>query len=79
MKAIVHNDFGPPDVLGLADVDQPIPKEHEILVDVRAAAVNPLDWHFIRGEPSLMRLWGKPKARIPGADPAVTPVRHGPG
>ena len=72
MKAIVHNDFGPPDVLGLADVDQPIPKEHEILVDVRAAAVNPLDWHFIRGEPSLMRLWGKPKARIPGADVAGT-------
>ena len=70
MKAIVHNEFGPPDVLALADVAKPSPKNGEILVQVRAAAVNPLDWHFIRGEPSVMRLFGKPKGRIPGADVA---------
>ena len=78
MKAIVYDEFGPPDVLRVADVDRPKPKEHEILVKVRAAAVNPLDWHFIRGEPSVMRLFGKPKARIPGVDVAGTVEAVGP-
>jgi len=72
MKAIVYDEFGPPDVLKLADVDAPIPKAHEILLKVHAASVNPLDWHFIRGEPAVMRLSGKPKAKIPGADVAGT-------
>lgn len=69
MKAIVHSTFGPPErVLTLADVDTPTPKPHEVLVRVRAAAANPLDWHFIRGEPPVMRLMGKPKQRVPGVD-----------
>jgi len=79
MKAIVHNEYGPPDVLKLVDVDPPTPKEREILLKVHAAAVNPLDWHLIRGEPSVMRLGGKPKARIPGADVAGTVETVGPG
>ena len=72
MKAIVYDEFGPPDILRLADVDPPTPKAHEILLKVHAASVNPLDWHFIRGEPAVMRLSGKPKAKIPGADVAGT-------
>jgi NADPH:quinone reductase-like Zn-dependent oxidoreductase len=79
MKAIVHDEYGPPDVLKLTDVDPPTPKEREILLKVHAAALNPLDWHFIRGEPSVMRLGGKPKARIPGADVAGTVEAVGPG
>jgi NADPH:quinone reductase-like Zn-dependent oxidoreductase len=79
MKAIVHDAYGPPDVLKLTDVDQPLPKEREILLKVHAAALNPLDWHLIRGEPSVMRLGGKPKARIPGADVAGTVEAIGPG
>jgi NADPH:quinone reductase-like Zn-dependent oxidoreductase len=68
MKAIVYSEFGPPDVLKLADIAKPTPKAKEVLVKVRAASANPLDWHFIRGEPKVMRLMGKPKGRIPGAD-----------
>ena len=68
MQAIVYSRFGPPDVLRLAEIDKPVPKEREVLVSVRAASANPLDWHFIRGEPPLMRLMGKPKDRTPGAD-----------
>src|SRR5262245_57600746 len=69
MKAIVYSEFGPPtEVLKLAEIDQPIPRPKEILVKVRAASANPLDWHFIRGEPAVMRLMGRPKNRIPGAD-----------
>ena len=79
MKAIVYDEYGPPDVLKLADVDPPTPKAHEILLKVHAAALNPLDWHLIRGEPSIMRLGGKPKAKIPGADVAGTVEAVGPG
>jgi NADPH:quinone reductase-like Zn-dependent oxidoreductase len=68
VKAIVYSRFGAPDVLELAEIDKPVPKEREVLVQVRAASANPLDWHFIRGEPRVMRLMGKPKQRIPGAD-----------
>jgi NADPH:quinone reductase-like Zn-dependent oxidoreductase len=68
MKAMVYSEFGPPDVLKLADIAKPTPKPKEVLVRVRAASANPLDWHFIRGEPRVMRLMGKPNGRIPGAD-----------
>ncbi len=68
MKAIVYSQFGPPDVLKLAEIDKPVPKGNEVLVRVHAAAANPLDWHFIRGEPAVMRLMGKPNNRVPGAD-----------
>jgi NADPH:quinone reductase-like Zn-dependent oxidoreductase len=78
MKAIVYDEFGPPDVLKLADVNAPTPKAHEIFLKVHAASVNPLDWHFIRGEPAVMRLSGKPKAKIPGADVAGTVETVGP-
>jgi NADPH:quinone reductase-like Zn-dependent oxidoreductase len=78
MKAIVYNEYGSPDVLKLADVDPPSPKKGEILLKVHAAALNPLDWHFIRGEPAVMRLGGKPKAKIPGADVAGTVEAVGP-
>jgi NADPH:quinone reductase-like Zn-dependent oxidoreductase len=73
MKAIVYSRFGPPeDVLQLAEVAQPVPKAREVLAKVRAASANPLDWHFIRGEPRVMRLQGKPNNRTPGADFAGT-------
>jgi NADPH:quinone reductase-like Zn-dependent oxidoreductase len=70
MKAIAYSEFGPPEVLKLAELPKPTPKEREVLVKVRAAAVNPLDWHFVRGEPSMMRVMGKPKNRVPGVDVA---------
>jgi NADPH:quinone reductase-like Zn-dependent oxidoreductase len=68
LKAIAYSEFGPPDVLRLADLAKPIPKPNEVAVAIRAASANPLDWHFIRGEPPVMRLMGKPVNRIPGAD-----------
>ena len=68
MQAIVYSEFGSPDVLHLEEIDKPVPKDREVLVRVRAAAANPLDWHFIRGEPAVMRLMGKPNGRTPGVD-----------
>jgi len=56
MKAIVYRCYGSADVLKLEDVEKPTPKDNEVLVRVKAAAVNPLDWHYMRGSPYLMRL-----------------------
>ena len=56
MRAIVYAAYGPPSVLQLAEVAKPTPKDDEVLVSIRAAAANPLDWHFMRGRPYALRL-----------------------
>ena len=57
MKAIVAQCYGSPDVLEFADIAKPVPADNEILVKVYAASVNPLDWHFMRGTPYVIRLF----------------------
>jgi NADPH:quinone reductase-like Zn-dependent oxidoreductase len=56
MKAIVHRDFGPPEVLRCVEVATPEPADHEVLIRVQAASTNPLDWRMMRGEPRILRL-----------------------
>ena len=73
MKAIVYRRYGSPDVLRLEEVPKPDVKDGEVLVRVRAAAVNPLDWHLLRGVPYIVRPssgWFTPKRNIPGVDVA---------
>jgi NADPH:quinone reductase-like Zn-dependent oxidoreductase len=75
MKAIVQERFGPPDVLRLVDTDPPEVGADDVLVRVHAAALNPYDWHIMRGDPLIARLMGevglrKPKARVAGVDAA---------
>jgi NADPH:quinone reductase-like Zn-dependent oxidoreductase len=74
MKAILQQRFGPPDVLRLADTDRPEPGADDVLVRVHAAAINPADWHILRGDPLVARLMGigltKPKAPVAGSDAA---------
>ncbi|MGW6441543.1 NAD(P)-dependent alcohol dehydrogenase [Lentzea sp. NPDC055074] len=76
MKAIVQDRYGSPDMLELRDVEPPSASGNEILVRVRAAAVNAYDWHVMRGDPYLARLTGigvaRPKAMIRGRDFAGT-------
>ncbi len=71
IKAIVQDRYGSPDVLRLKDIDKPVPEDDEVLVGVRAAAVNIGNWHVLRGIPYAMRpavgLF-KPKHEIPGLD-----------
>src|SRR5438034_1852706 len=71
MKAIVYCDYGLPN-LKLADIAKPTPTDDQVLVRVRAASVNPLDWHFIEGTPKIMRAMGvglrKPKDVRLGVD-----------
>lgn len=73
MKAMVYRRYGSPDVLHLAEVPKPVVKDDEVLVRVHSAAVNPLDWHLLRGQPYIVRPtsgWLKPKRNIPGIDVA---------
>jgi NADPH:quinone reductase-like Zn-dependent oxidoreductase len=73
MKAIVRETYGSPDVLELREVATPVPGDRGVLVRVRAASVNPLDWHMLRAEPSLIRMMTglrRPKRRGMGVDAA---------
>jgi NADPH:quinone reductase-like Zn-dependent oxidoreductase len=56
MKAMVEERFGPPDILQLVDTDLPEVGADDVLVRVRAAALNPYDWHMLRGDPLIARL-----------------------
>ena len=58
MKAIVYRCYGSPEVLELQNIAKPTPGDNELLVKVKAAGVNPLDWHYMRGTPYIMRLLG---------------------
>jgi NADPH:quinone reductase-like Zn-dependent oxidoreductase len=56
MKAAIYRCYGSSEVIELAVLPKPEPAENEILVRIQAAAVNPLDWHYMRGSPYIMRL-----------------------
>jgi NADPH:quinone reductase-like Zn-dependent oxidoreductase len=75
MKAIVYCDYGVPN-LKFQEIEKPTPADDQLLVKVRAASVNPLDWHFVEGTPYFMRLMGvglrKPKDTRLGVDFAGT-------
>lgn len=73
MKAIVYYSYGSPEVLQLGEIEKPTPGDNEVLLRVRAASVNPFDWHFMRGTPYVVRLVAglkKPKFTGLGADVA---------
>ena len=73
MKAIVYYEYGSPDVLELKEIDKPVVKDDEVLVRVHATSVNPLDWHFLRGTPLVVRVMAgllNPRRKILGADVA---------
>lgn len=56
MRAVLARCYGGPEILTIEQVALPEVAEDELLVKVKAAAVNPLDWHYMRGSPYLMRL-----------------------
>jgi NADPH:quinone reductase-like Zn-dependent oxidoreductase len=75
MKAIVSRCYGSPDVLKIENVEKPTPADDQVLVKVHAAAVNPLDFHYMHGMPYIMRMdsgIGAPKNPRLGVDFAGT-------
>ena len=73
MKAIVYRNYGSPDVLKCEEIEKPTPGNDEVLIRVRAASLNPLDHHLMKGGPYIVRillgLLG-PKIKRPGRDVA---------
>ena len=55
IKAVTQRCYGSPDVLRYEAIPKPTPADDEVLVRVRAASVNPLDWHYLEGTPYLVR------------------------
>jgi NADPH:quinone reductase-like Zn-dependent oxidoreductase len=76
MKAVVYTNYGSPDVLEIRDIKKPVPNDDQVLIKVRTASINPLDWHFMEGTPYIMRAMGvglrKPKDPRLGVDYAGT-------
>ncbi len=74
MKAIEYTQYGSADVLQLTEVAKPTPKDNEVLIKIRAASVNALDWRLMTGKPAIARLLigglRKPKITRPGRDVA---------
>ena len=71
MKAVVHDRYGPPEVLRLEDVERPVPKDDEILVRVRASTVTQTDCHMRRARPFIWRFMlglRRPKRRTLGLE-----------
>lgn len=90
MKALTQDRYGTADVLELRDIERPIPREGQVLVRVVAAGMDRGAWHFMAGEPYLMRLLGfglrAPSVAVPGTNfagvveavgPAVTAFKLG--
>ena len=73
MKAVVYHNYGSPDVLQCEEIERPTAGDNEVLIKIRAASVNPLDWHFMRGTPYVVRIMTgllKPKVTRLGVDVA---------
>ncbi len=75
MKAFVQRSFGPPDVLELVELPDPVPYDDDVIIRVAATSVQPFDWHCLRGEPRVARLMGdlgmrRPRRAVLGADVA---------
>jgi NADPH:quinone reductase-like Zn-dependent oxidoreductase len=56
MTAIRYHEYGGPEVLRVEQVGRPVPLERQVVVRMHAAAANPLDWHYMRGTPYVLRL-----------------------
>ncbi len=71
MKAIIHTEYGPPEVARLAEVDKPSPQENEALVKIIASTVNRTDAGFRSAVYVISRLFSgllKPKNKILGCE-----------
>ncbi|MEU2792391.1 NAD(P)-dependent alcohol dehydrogenase [Streptomyces sp. NPDC007100] len=80
MKAIVQDAYGAEDVLVLRDIDRPVPRDDEVLVEVRAAGVGPEVWHLMTGRPYVARAalgLRRPKNPVRGWDGAGRVVAVG--
>jgi NADPH:quinone reductase-like Zn-dependent oxidoreductase len=89
MRAVVHDRYGPAEVLHLEDIDRPVPKDDEVLIRIHATTVNRTDCALRAGEPFFSRFitgLPRPRQRVLGSEfagevetagPAVTLFKVG--
>ena len=71
MRAVVHDNYGPPDVLRLEEVERPVPKEDEVLVKIHATTVSRTDCGLRAADPFFARVFTglrRPKRPTPGLE-----------
>lgn len=71
MKAIVHSQYGNPEVLHITTLERPVPKKNEVLIRVKAAGLDYGQWHLMAGKPYVARLVTgitKPRRCVLGMD-----------
>ena len=76
MKALIRDRYGSPDVLEVREVEQPVPKNGEVLVRVHAASINDWDWALLRA--SMLPFARNPRIKILGCDVAGRVAALGP-
>jgi NADPH:quinone reductase-like Zn-dependent oxidoreductase len=82
MRAIVQDGYGSADTFRLAQIAQPVPGAGEVLLHVHAAGLDRGQWHLMKGQPYLLRLFAGfrgPRNPVPGIDVAGTVVAVGQG
>ena len=71
MRAVIHDRYGPPEVLRLAEVETPVPKDDEVLVRIQATTVNRSDCGWRAPHPFFSRIFTgllHPKRPILGSE-----------
>lgn len=70
MRAVVYDEYGPPDVLRVEEIPKPAPGPGQVLVEVAATSVNLSDWEALHGTPAYARFGGlrRPGRRVLGSD-----------
>ena len=67
MKGWVHRCYGGPEIVQYEELRKARAAKTRVIVKVRAASVNPLDWHYMRGKPYIMRMMGSGTRRAHGS------------
>jgi NADPH:quinone reductase-like Zn-dependent oxidoreductase len=56
MKAVVYYKYGSADVLQIAEIEEPTPKENQVLIKVHASSINAMEWRMVKADPFFIRL-----------------------